>query len=174
MTADYSRAAVFDVRNAMWAALTTAGILVPTDYYTKTFNQSLIPIFPSQQIPEMNNLLPGKSYITYDIIQKPVGTQYWITEETMVLQLIAISNSQIISMANLITDFFRRFEHSAADVNVVAKASGSPFKFHYFRLEAANPTQPYTDEGGYMSGDLTFVYTYSRNLEATADTHRFI
>jgi len=165
MTVDYSRVAAFDVRNAIWAELQRTGLLDPQDYYADGFSDPLIPIVPSQQIPEFNNLLPGKTYITYDVVQKNYGVQWWISEETMVMQIVSRSNSQIMAISNLLTDLFRRYELSAADINDVAYAANSPFKFLYFRLESANPVQPFLDEGGYMSGDFSVVYTYTREVD---------
>ena len=92
MTVDYSKVAVFDVRNAMWASLQSAGILNSNDYVAEGFTTPLIPIIPSQQVPEFNNLLPGKPYITYDIIQRNYGVQWWVSEESMIMQIIS-SNS---------------------------------------------------------------------------------
>ena len=70
-----------------------------------------------------------------------------------------------MAISNLLTDLFRRYELSAADINDVAYAANSPFKFLYFRLESANPVQPFLDEGGYMSGDFSVVYTYTREVD---------
>jgi hypothetical protein len=89
MTADYSKVAVFDVRNAIWQELQNANILNVSDYYADGLSMPLVPIIPSQQVPEFNNLLPGKAYITYDIIQKNYGVQWWISEESMVMQIVS-------------------------------------------------------------------------------------
>ena len=175
MTVDYSRVASFDVRNAMWAALQSAGILNANDYIADGFNTPLIPIIPSQQVPEFNNLLPGKPYITYDIVQKNYGVQWWISDESMVMQVISRSNAQILTIINFLTDLFRRYELSAADINDVAHAANSPFKFFYFKLESANPTQPFIDEGGFMSGDMSIGYTYTRQVdEGTSNSGKYI
>lgn len=169
MSIDYFKIAAFDVRNAMWEALKNAKLLDPQDYYADGISEPLIPIIPSQQIPEFNNLLPGKTYITYDIIQKNYGVQWWISEESMTMQIVSRSNSQILAISNFLTDLFRRYELSARDINDVAHLAGSPFKFLYFRLETASPTQPFIDEGGYMSGDFSIVYTYTREVDEGID-----
>jgi len=176
MTVDYSRIAAFDVRNAIWAQLQSAGILNSNDYIADGFNTPLVPIIPSQQVPEFNNLLPGKTYITYDIVQKNYGVQWWISEETMIMQIISRSNSEIITISNFLTDLFRRYELSASDINVVAANAESPFKFLYFRLESASPIQPFIDEGGFMSGDFSFIYTYTREVDegTTTNTGKYI
>jgi len=175
MTIDYSKVAVFDVRNAIWAQLQSSKLLNSNDYIADGFNTPLVPIIPSQQVPEFNNLLPGKTYITYDIVQRNTGVQWWISEETMIMQIVSRSNSEILSISNFLTDLFRRYELSAADVNDVAHAAGSPFKFLYFRLESASPIQPFIDEGGFMSGDFSCVYAYTRQVdEGINNTGRYI
>jgi hypothetical protein len=175
MTVDYSKIAAFDVRNAIWETLKSFSILDVQDYYADGFPDPLVPIIPSQQVPEFNNLLPGKPYITYDIVQKNYGVQWWVSEESMVMQIVSRNNAQIITISNFLTDLFRRYELSARDINDFAKASGSPFTFLYFKLESANPIQPFIDEGGYMSGDFSITYTYTREVdEGINNTGKYI
>ena len=170
MTTDYSRVAAFDVRNAIWAQLQEYNILDPQDYYADGFSDPLVPIIPSQQVPEFNNLLPGKTYITYDIIQRNYGVQWWISEETMVMQIVSRNNAKIMEISNFLTDLFRRYELSAYDINIAE----SPFKFLFFRLESANPVQPFVDEGGFMSGDFSIVYTYTREVDEQSGSGRYL
>jgi hypothetical protein len=171
MTADYTRVASYDVRNAMWLELQRAGILSASDYMTTGFTQPLVPIIPSQQVPEFNNLLPGKTYITYDIVQKNYGVQWWISEESIILEIISRNAAQIQTITNFLIDLFRRYDLSANDINTET-ISGSPFKFLYFKLESANPVQPFKDEGGFMSGDLSIGYAYTREVDQ--GTGRFV
>jgi hypothetical protein len=175
MTVDYSKVAVSDVRNAIWLELQNAGIFAASDYTANGFSTPLVPIIPSQQVPEFNNLLPGKTYITYDIIQKHANVQWWISEETMTMQVISRSNTQILTIVNFLTDLFRRYEQSAIDINS-QKMAGSPYRFLFFRLESANPVQPFIDEGGFMSGDISIQYSYTREVDegTITNTGRYI
>jgi hypothetical protein len=168
MTVDYSRVAATDIRNVLWAQLQSYGILKASDYTpngTNGLNTPLNPIIPSQQVPEFNNLLPGKAYITYDIVQRNYGTQWWMSSESMVMQIISRNNAQILTITNFLTDFVRRYDLSAEDINAYAETVNSPFKFLYCRLESANPVQPFQDEGGFMSGDFSFMYVYTRSVD---------
>jgi len=175
MTVDYSKVAVSDVRNAIWTELQNAGLFHASDYTATGFTSPLVPIIPSQQVPEFNNLLPGKTYITYDIVQKNHGVQWWLSDESMIMQIVSRNNTQILTIANFLTDLFRRYEQSAADVNA-ERMAGSPFRFLFFRLESANPVQPFIDEGGFMSGDIAIGYTYTREVDegTTTNTGRYI
>ena len=175
MTTNYSYFAVTDVRNAIWQELQNYEILDPQDYYADGFSDPLIPIIPTQQVPEFNNLLPGKTYITYDILQRNHGVQWWISDEDMVMRIISRSNTKILTISNFLTDLFRRYEKTAVDINSYLD-SQSPFKFLYFKLESSDPIQPFEDEGGYMSGDFAISYSYTRQVDqgTVENTGRFI
>ena len=163
MTVDYTRIAAYDVRNAMWNALQDAELFDINDYYPDGFAEPIIPIVPSQQIPEINNLLPGKDYITYDIVQKKTNVQWWVTNETILLEIISRDNARIFTIINFLTDLFRRYDLSAKSVNSNTSID-SPFNFLTFNIESTDPVQSYTDEGGYMSGDISISYSYTRDI----------
>ena len=164
MTPDYKRVASRDVISAMWLELQNAGLFVANDYFADGFTNALIPIFPSQQIPEMNNLLPGKPYLTYNVQQKQTGVSWWMSEELISFEIISRNGAEIQSIVNFLIDLFRRYDQSAGDINVQLTPN-SPFKFMFFRLDSADGVQPFTDEGGFMSGDISVSYAYVRDLD---------
>jgi hypothetical protein len=168
MTTDYTHVAAYDVRNFIWSELQNSGLLKATDYIADGFNEPLIPIIPSQQVPEFNNLLPGKTYITYNVAQKNYGVQWWVSEENFVMEVVSRNTAQIQTIINFLIDLFRRYDLSAGDLNV-SLVSGSPFKFLWFRLDTSDPVQPFIDEGGFMSGDLSVVYGYTREVDVSGN-----
>jgi hypothetical protein len=163
MTADYSHVAAYDVRNVLWKEIEDLGILDINDYYADGFSNPLLPIIPAQQVPEFNNLLPGKTYIIYDIMQKNYGVQWWMSQETITFEITSTSSAEIQTLINLILDLFRRYDSSAKDINLKLDHS-SPYNFHYFRLVSADPVQSFQTEGGFMSGIVSLDYSYSRDL----------
>jgi len=168
---DYTLVAAYDVRNAIWSELQAAGLFDINDYYPDGFPEPLIPIIPAQQIPEINNLLPGKDFLTYDIAQKRANPQWWITYESITLMIVSRDNARIMTISNFLTDLFRRYDLSAKDINLQL-SEGSPFNFLTFNIEYSDPVQPFTDEGGYMSGVLTIGYSYTRDI-ANSYTGRY-
>jgi len=160
---DYTRVASYDVTSAIWTELQNAGLFNSNDYLPDGFDVPLIPIFPAQQIPEMNNLLPGKPYFTYDVSQKNFNTQFWIVQEEMTLEFVSRNNAQINTVLNFLLDLLRRYEKSATDINV--DVAGSPYRFLYFKIDSTDPVQAFTDEGGYMSAVFTFTYSYTREVD---------
>jgi hypothetical protein len=160
---DYSLSAVYDIRNAMWKELTDAGIFDINNYYADGLPEAIIPIIPAQQIPELINLLPGQDFIVYHVEQKKTGIQWWVTQESIILDIVSNKTDRIMTITNFLTDLFRRYDLSAKTINADVDSS-SPFTYLYFNIELSNPIQMFTDEGGYMSGDFTVGYAYTRDI----------
>ena len=168
---DYSYVASYDVRKALLRELQEQGMYDPNDYYADGFIDPLEPVIPAQQVPEFNNLLPGKSYIIYDIVQNHTGVHWWMSEEVITFDVTSRDSAQIQSIVNLITDIFRRYDLSAKDVNLKLSTS-SPYVYHYFRLDSSDPVQAFQDEGGFMSGLISITYGYTR--EVNSETGRYL
>jgi hypothetical protein len=168
---DYSYVASYDVRKVIWSQLQDEGILDYNDYFADGIADSLVPIIPAQQVPEFNNLLPGKPYIIYDIVQRHTGVQWWMSEETITLEIVSRNPNQIQTIINFLIDLFRRYDLAAKDFNL-SLVDGSPYNYHYFRLESADPVQSFQNEGGFMSGVLSIAYSYTR--ETDPETGRYL
>lgn len=162
---DYSKVASYDVRSFLWQELQKNNLLKIKDYFADGFNEPLVPIIPAQQVPEFNNLLPGKPYIIYDVMQKGFGSNWWIKQESMTCEITSVNGAQIQTIINLMVDLFGRYDKSAGDVNVELIA-GSPFRFLWFNLESADPVQAFQNEGGFMTGMITIHYAYTREVDS--------
>jgi hypothetical protein len=162
---NYSYVASYDIRKALWEAIKDNSILDPNDYYADGFLDALVPIIPAQQIPEFTNNLPGKTHIVYDVAQKHTGVQWWMSEETITFDVVSRDPSQIQTIINFITDLFRRYDLSAKEVNF-SLDSKSPYTYHFFKLEAADPVQAFQNEGGYMNGIISISYAYTREVDS--------
>jgi hypothetical protein len=169
--ADYTKVAVYELRNVLWQELQNANLFNYNDYFADGFEDNMVPIIPAQQVPEFNNLLPGRPYIIYDTSQRGTGVAWWMTEEVITMSIVSRDTFQIQTVINFITDVFRRYDKSAKEVQLQLSES-SLFKFHYFKLEASDPVQAFTDEGGFMMGTISIVYSYSRDLDS--DTGRYL
>jgi hypothetical protein len=163
---NYKYVASYDVRKMLLNELQAHNLYDPNDYYADGFENSLDPIIPAQQVPEFNNLLPGKTYIIYDIVQRYTSTQWWMSEETITFDITSRNQSEIQTIINFITDVFRRFDLAARDVNLTLSPS-SPYIYHYFKLESADPVQAFQDEGGFMSGIISITYGYTREVDSS-------
>lgn len=172
MTTDYTKVASYDVRAFLWAQLQAAGLMSLSSYTADGFTTPLVPIIPAQQVPEFNNLLPGKTYFVYDVAQRHArNTNFWMFEESMTLEITSRDSAEIQTLTNFIIDLFRRYEKTATDVNV-SLVAGSKFKYLWFALESADPVQSFQNEGGFMNGVITISYAYTREVDA--DTGRYL
>ena len=159
--ADYTSLAIHDIRSYMWESLKNDGILSESEYYADGYTSPLVPIIPSQQIPEFNNLLPGKLYITYETEMLPVLEQWWITEEVLYLSIISPDYDKINTVINYFTDIFRRYDESARDLRSSNIISDN-FIFHYTAINKIKSPAPMKQEGGLRAGSMSILYSYSR------------
>lgn len=162
---DYTSLAVNDLRQYIWANLQSSGLYKASDYMADGFQDPLIPIVPAQELPEFNNLLPGKPYITYDWEVKPVLQDWWMQEEVLLLTITSMDLDEINRIIMLMQDLFRRFDDSAKEINEF-NPSGT-FKFNYTSIEAVISPQPFKTEGGHMQGEVHVMYNYTRKTDST-------
>jgi hypothetical protein len=162
---DYSNLASADIRSYIWNSIVDAEILDPNDYFADGLYENLVPIIPAQQIPEFNNLLPGKTYLIYDFEVKPVPVQWWMTEEAMTITTVSQNYDLINQISNLMHDLFRRYDESARDINDYYE-NESDFMFHHIAIDSVMSPEPFNAEGDYQMASVTFTYTYSRKTGA--------
>mgnify|MGYP003335038706 FL=1 len=160
---NYLNIASSDIRNYMWDTIKNEEILDINDYYADSFYEPLIPIIPAQQIPEFNNLLPGRTYMIYDFEVKNVPVQWWMTEEAMTLTVISQNYDAINQITNLMHDLFRRYDESANDINKYLN-NESDFIFHHIAIDSILSPEPFNSEGDYQMASVTFTYNYSRKI----------
>ena len=65
---NYKLDAMFELRKYLWNKLKAANIFDANDYYSDNIKETMIPLIPIQQAPEMNQFLSGKKHIVYDKI----------------------------------------------------------------------------------------------------------
>jgi hypothetical protein len=167
MTADYSKLAIYEINAFLWQSLQDAGLLTKTDYYVDELGTYITPIIPAQQIPEFNNLLPGKTYIVYDYQVKPYREHFWITDELVMYSVLSTDYDKISLILNFIQDLLRRFDESAKSVNTYNLGKNSPFKYHYINIEKITSPLHFQNEGGFMLGEAIINYSYVRNLDSS-------
>lgn len=168
--ADYNSLAIYDIREYLWDNLKSSGVLNEQDYFADGFNTPIVPIIPSQQIPEMNNLLPGKPYIVYEYETLPIGPNWWISEEVATFLIYSTDYDMINSILTLMVDIFRRYDDSASEIRQF-NIQSSNFEFHYTAIDKIKfVEEPSRHEGGIKTGLANILYAYGRR---TQDSGRF-
>lgn len=164
-TPDYTLLAVEDLRTYLWDKIQGAGLLDPQDYFADGFDQPLIPIIPSQQVPEFNNSLKGKTHIVYDYETLPSKPDWWTKYEVMTLMINSRHHDEINTLMNFIVDLFQRYDESAADILGDSAILSKNFMFKFTTVQKVVAPTPQKNEGGLQTGLINVFYSYVRVLQ---------
>jgi hypothetical protein len=163
---NYKLDAVNEIRKFLWNEFKNAEIFDETDYYSDNINETIIPIIPVQQLPEMNQFLSGKKHIVYDKTGMTYDDTWLVCNEQVMFTLYATDISDINEMRNFIVDLFRRSDESARDINNFMPNS-SKFRFHTIYIGDISPTSPSEEVLGFLSTDIVIEIKYSRDVSVS-------
>jgi len=158
---NYKLDAMFELRKYLWNKLKAVNIFDPNNYYSDNLKETMIPLIPVQQQPEMNQFLSGKKHIVYDKIGLSYEDNWLICCEQILFTIYATDISDIIEIRNFMTDEFRRTDQSAKDVNRWSGLSDK-FKFHSIFIADISPTAPSEEIQGFLAADVILEVKYSR------------
>jgi hypothetical protein len=159
--ANYKLDAMFELRKYIWNKLKDANIFDQNTYYSDNLKETLIPIIPVQQAPEMNQFLSGKKHIVYDKIGISYEDNWLICCEQILFTIYATEISDIVEIRNFMMDEFRRMDDSAGDINKWTGLSDK-FKFHTIFIADISPTSPSEEIQGFLAADVILELKYSR------------
>jgi len=165
MTVNYKLDAMYELRKFIWTKLQAAGIFESTDYYSDNIEETLIPIFPVQQSPEMSQYFSGKKHLVYDKIGISYEDLWAICNEQILFTIYSTDVSEINEIRNFFIDEFRRMDESARDINRWSLVSNK-FKFFSIYISEMSPTGPSEELQGYMSADVILEVKYSRHTDS--------
>lgn len=161
MTVNYKLDSASELRKYLWNSLLTLGIFDEEDYYVDNINDTIIPIIPVQQQPELNQFLSGKKHIVYDKVGMSYDTNWLICNEQMLFTIYSTDISEINEIRNFMVDLFRRMDQSATDVNRWDLISDK-FKFHTIYISDISPIAPSSELLGLLAADVVLEVKYSR------------
>lgn len=170
MTANYKLDAMFEVRKYLWEKLVAAGLFNPDSYYSENIAETVIPIIPVQQAPEMNQFLNGKKHIVYDKVGMSYENLWAICCEQVLFTIYSSSVAEINEIRNFMTDEFRRMDETARDLNN-SPVTSNVFQFYSIFIADIGPTSPSEELQGMLSTDVILEIKYSR---ATDRKGRFV
>lgn len=167
---NYKLDAMFELRKYLWTKLQAAELFDPLEYYSDNLGETIVPIFPVQQSPEMAQYFSGKKHIIYDKIGVSYEDLWAICNEQILFTVYATEVTQINEIRNFFIDEFRRMDESARDVNKWSPIS-SKFKFYTIYISEISPTGPSEELQGFLSADIILEVKYSRYTDSNG---RFI
>jgi hypothetical protein len=143
-----------------------SNVFAPADYTNIGGINNINPVFPIQQVAEMNNVLGERAFIIYDFI--PIATRSNMNEiirETMMFTCYSTNYGKVLEMQNLLVDMFRRTDRSAADINKYLTTT-TKNRFLSFEIADALPPDPMRDEGGRFGATVSIEYDYTRAVKS--------
>lgn len=158
---NYKLDAMFELRKYLWSKMVAAQIFDPNNYYADNLSETLVPIIPVQQSPEMNQFLSGKKHIVYDKIGMSYKDNWLICCEQILFTIYSTDILDIVEIRNFMTDEFRRMDESGKDVNKWSSLSNK-FKFHSIFIADISPTKPSEEIQGFLATDVVLEIQYSR------------
>lgn len=161
--ANYKLDAIFEIRKYLWDQLTTLGIFDEDDYFSDNIGNTLIPIVPVQQLPEMNQFLSDRKHIVYDKIGMSYNDLWTICTEQMMFTIYSPDIYDIYEIRNFMTDLFRRMDESAVDINRWQSVSDK-FKFYSIHISDMSPIAPSDELQGMYATDVILEVKYSRHI----------
>jgi len=164
MTPDYKLDAMFELRKFLWSKLLSAGIFDNEEYYSDNLAETIVPIIPVQQAPEMNQFLSGKKHIVYDKIGTSYEDNWMVCCEQILFTIYSTDFLEINEIRNFMMDEFRRMDDSARDVNRYSGLSDK-FKFYSIFIADISPTEPSQELQGFLSTDVILEVKYSRMVD---------
>jgi len=166
MTVNYKIDAMLELRKYIWSKLKSTEVFNEDDYYSDNIGETLVPIIPVQQIPDMSQFLSGKDHIVYDKIAVSYDTLWLICNEQILFTVYSTEVSKINEIRNFMIDEFRRMDESAKDVNSFPGFNSEKFKFHSIYVADMSPTEPSEELQGFYSADVILEIKYSRNTNS--------
>ena len=173
MTA-YANHAAVDIAQWVSLELFASDVLDSSDYSNIGGFVSINPVFPIQQVPEMNNVLGERAFLVYDFMPlKFRNDMYEAIRETMTFTVYSTSYAIILEIQNFLVDLFRRLDSSAADINkkLIDQQISTENRFLFIEMADALPPDPAKDEGGRYGATVSIEYEYVRT-RVKSDAYR--
>jgi hypothetical protein len=161
MTANYLIDAMFELRKYLWSEIVSNNILDPENYYSDLVGETISPILPVQQSPEMNHFFSGKTHMVYDKIGMSYEDNWLICCEQILFTIYSTDILEVNKIRNFMTDLFRRMDDSARDINGYSDKDEN-IKFHSIFIADISPTAPPEEMQGFFSTEVTLEIKYSR------------
>ncbi len=145
------------------------------DWLDESNYKGLIPILPSQQIPQITEAASGKPFIIYNYTDAGKDLAFYAPIQQVSYIIYSDHEGQLRQIMNFIETLSNRFDWTAEDVNhfipSISNSSGdsddAKFDFKYVRVMATNGPQPFEQENGRQAAMVMIRLCYTIDLVET-------
>lgn len=161
---DYTLTGVHEINKWLWdklQALSVNDVQAFAAYGPSKI--SAVPIIPSQQQPELNDILGGAPYLVYNYTINPYSEEFWMCRETCAYVIYDNNEERLRAIFHYMVDLFKRADWTARDINAFLPTD-SPWDFKSVGVSTSTGPDKFADEGGKQSAMVVINYTYTHDL----------
>lgn len=169
MSKDYQVSGIHQINRWLWQNLRAA---LPDDFkaYTTPGHAAngLVPIIPSQQLPQFTNIVGGAPFMIYNYSVEG-GEQVWETRDKIGYVIYDDNESRLRRIHNFMVQLLKRMDWTAADVNFFLDSTATvenpnEFDFKWVQVDNAAGPQPFENEGGRHGALIMATASYTREI----------
>lgn len=126
----------------------------------------LVPIIPTQQVPEMNNIVGGAPFIVYAYTRTAAAQSWWVNSEQCTYIVYDNDEERLRAVHTYMTDLLKRFDETARAVNNYLGAA-SKFDFKWIGLASSVGPEAAIQENGRQGAMVSIRYEYTCDIIGT-------
>lgn len=162
----YSKSATHELNRWLWREL----LKEFPDYFSPYITAGnpalgLVPIIPSQQVPQFTDIIGGAPFIVYSYIKNGVAERFWMNSEQASYIIYDNNEERLRSIFNFMVELLQRVDWSAQEANDYLKPS--KFDFKSISLLSATGPEPYQSEGGRQAAMINVNISYTQDIDQT-------
>lgn len=162
---DYRNNGAHQINKYLWSKLKTfvydGTNLAFADFVGSPPAVNIVPIIPTQQVPEVVDIVGGAPFIVYNFRENP-KLDFWLSRETLSYVIYDANEQRLRAIRNYMVDLLKRYDWSAQDVNdYMASQSITGFEFKEIHIFTATGPGVTTDEGGRQTASVVVSYIYA-------------
>jgi hypothetical protein len=175
MASNYRTTGVHQLNKWLWSRLQT--LQYKGAYAFEKFAPHgaipLVPIIPSQQLPEFTEIAGGAPFIVYNYTDLDTGSTWYIQEQTNAYVIYDNDEERLRTIHNYMIDLLRRMDWTAQEVNSFLMAGIEPgtqadqFDFKSVYVTLSNGPEPFEQQGGRQGALVVCRTMFTHDLDDT-------
>lgn len=129
----------------------------------------MIPIVPSNQTPETNNIEGGAPFIVYSYTLTGAANEWWTQAENVAYIIYDNNEARLRRIHNYLNQLLRRLDFTATEINAFL-GNNSQFDIKVLMLTGGSGPDPINSENGRQSAMLTWRVDYTLDIDGRVVT----
>jgi hypothetical protein len=133
----------------------------------------LVPIIPTQQLPEFTEIAGGAPFIVYNYTDLDTSPQWFMQEQMVAYVVYDEDEERLRAIHTYMVDLLRRMDWTARDINDFLMTGIEPgtqadqFDFKTVYVTTANGPEPFEQQGGRQGALIVARTSFTHDLDAS-------